>query len=437
MKLILSLLTLTISLSAIAEDGIEIDKQRAAMIVQAFNDQPQKLIAPLTMDSVKIKNGVGRADVNVKAKFSYYIQTENTLDRNSRIVLIPMATSRFTPTYYQTDEWWDAHKDEKPMPRQPMQDVADWLQEMKLTSNPDLLIIDPIADRSTGLLTGKVTRKPLQEFLLEHYIAKHAKNGVIQLYRGAERQGELEQWQSGKRPASVRYWTPTANYAWRYARKNLNFVDELVAGRAPLFKFEVPVSDFKAMVLRRWPRLTLGTELTKKAHDSFDSSGIFKDHLAGGADFLGEGTYGVEFEVRSNRAGADDMLKYFKGPITIEELAQDRIKVIRESTIRLQKQRPQEFASLEAKADERVRQIQYEAQLLLLINSAAEAPEIMSIASQIKKPEMMAIDEFSLKLFLQKHLKNRIATAADKTEKSLPSQELKIGSQKVCRSVLR
>ena len=389
-------LSLFLSSGAGAQTLQELDSKRIEWIVKAFNQKPEALVEPLKPELVKLVNGVGRADVNKKAKFSYYVQTEKPADPMSKIVLIPMATSRFTPTYYQTDEWWDAHKDQKPMPRQPMEEVTAWLNEMKLTSNPDVLILQPDS--------GAMTRKPLQELLLEHYLAKYAVNGKITLYRGAEREGEAGQWEAGQRPASVRYWTPTANYAWRYARKNLNFVQELVAGRAPLLKFEIPVSDFKEMVLRRWSRLTLGTELTKKAHDSFDSGGVFRDHLAGGADFLGEGTFGVEFEIRSNRSGADEMKEYFKGTIGVAEIAEDRIRVIRQATARVQLQRPQESEELEKRADIRVNQIRLEARLLLLLQNKGEARLIQSMAAQINRPEITNIDGFSLAGFVSQEL---------------------------------
>ena len=94
----------------------EYDRDRAAKIIEAFNQKPESLIAPLTAASVRLVGGVGRVDVNPKAKFSYYAQTEEATNPHSKILLIPMATSRFTPTYYQTDEWWDAHNDQKRLP---------------------------------------------------------------------------------------------------------------------------------------------------------------------------------------------------------------------------------------------------------------------------------------------------------------------------------
>lgn len=391
MKTFALLITYFLSLASFAQTASieELDKDRVALIVRAFNERPDQLIAPLTAESVKLKSGTGRVDVNKKAKFSYYIQVEFPDDPKSKIFLVPMATSRFTPTYYQTDEWWDAHKHEKPMPRQPMNEVAAFLDEMKLSSNPDVLIIDPSLPTTI--------RAPLQQYLLAFYLHKYAVDGVLTLYRGAERENETEMWEKGQRPAGVRYWTPTANYAWRYARKNLSFVEDLVNGKAPLLKFEVPVEDFKSMVDRKWPRLTLGTELTKNAHNSFDSQGRFLDHLARGADFLGEGQFGVEFEVRSNKAGADDMQKYYKGTISISELAADRIKVIQEATKRLQAQHPEEVEKLRKQADERIKTIKTEEQLLLLVQKGGPKDQINKLKSELSRSsEITNIDGFSM-----------------------------------------
>lgn len=426
MRILFSILTVFFAVStAIAQNSIaEIDADRVKMIVDAFNQRPETLIEPLTNDGVRLKNGVGRADVNKKAKFSYYVQTENPSDSMSKITLIPMATSRFTPTYYQTDEWWDAHKDQKPMPRQPMEEVAAWLTEMKLTSNPDVLTIDP--------KTKLVHRQPLQEFLLNHHLNKYVRNGKITVYRGAERAGEADHWNSGQRPASVRYWTPTANYAWRYARKNLGFVSELLDGKAPLLTFDVPVEDFKAMVMRRWPRLTLGTELTKKAHESFDREGVFKDHLAGGKDFLGEGTYGVEFEIRSNRAGADDMLRYYRGTIGIEELASDRIRVIREATERTIRQRPEEKQALDQQAEQRIKTIQDEARVLLLLKNKGDVEEIHSAVRRIQYGEMTQIDGFSLSQLAEDRIRQGGFGQAFDVEKMI---QTKVRNIKMCRSI--
>ena len=259
-----------------------IEQVRTELILKAFNDKPQDLIRPLVATDIELGRIDGRIDVNEKAKFSYFLNIDRMTDINSPMTLIPMATSRYTPTYYQTDEFWEANKeamakakaDGTPGPKQDMNEVEAWLKEMKLSTNPDVIFIDPVLN--------KIERTPLQTFLFDHYKKNYVKDGYITLFRGAEKQGEFQSWSKGEVPRGVRYWTPTANYAWRYARKNTNFIDELVAGEAPLFKFKIPVAEFEAMVMRTWPRLTLGTELTKSAHRSFDSGKQFTDDLTNG-----------------------------------------------------------------------------------------------------------------------------------------------------------
>ncbi|MGZ5279820.1 MAG: hypothetical protein ACXWC9_07760 [Pseudobdellovibrionaceae bacterium] len=391
--------------TSFAQSSTSLDSTRAEWIVRAFNQVPEQLNELLTLESVKINGGVGRVMVNKKAKFAYYIQTENPVDPNSRILLIPMATSRFTPTYYQTDQWWDAHKDMKPMPRQPMDEVQAWLEEMKLTSNPDVLIVKPD--------TNQIERIPLQKYLLEIYVTKYARNGKITVYRGAEKDNEPDLWEKNQRPPGVRYWTPTANYAWRYARKNLKFIELLVDGKAPLLKFEIPVADFRSMTDRRWPRLTLGTELTKNAHNSFDSMGKFMDHLTSPqADYLGEGQYGVEFEIRSNKAGANDMSRYYQGMIGIQELAEDRAKVIQQTLARLKIQRPAEAAQLEQGTNVRLKTIQSEAEILLAIQKDEPSQKIADLIAGFSGGELTKIDGFNFKAWASQKINQQMAIKA-------------------------
>jgi len=399
--------------TSFAHANTALDPVRAEWIMKAFNQVPEQLHELLTLDSVKINGGIGRVMVNKKAKFAYYIQIENPMDPNSPILLIPMATSRFTPTYYQTDEWWDAHKDIKPMPRQPMDEVQAWLEEMKLTSNPDVLIVRPDSNQ--------VERIPLQKYLLDIYVTKYAKSGKITVYRGAEKENEPDLWEKNQRPPGVRYWTPTANYAWRYARKNLKFIELLVEGKAPLLKFEVPVADFRSMTERRWPRLTLGTELTKNAHNSFDSMGKFMDHLASPqADYMGEGQYGVEFEIRSNKAGADDMSRYYQGMIGIQELADDRSKVILQTLKRLKTQRPTEAAQLEQATNVRIKTIQVEAEILLAIQKNEPSQKIADLIAGFSGGELTRIDGFNFKNWASQKLNQQMVAKAAIREVSRP-----------------
>ncbi len=355
-------------------------ESRTQLILNAFNSKPEDLIRPLIESDVKLGQQDGRVDVNDTAKFSYYVDIKNMNDINSLITLIPMATSRYTPTYYQTDEFWNEHKDEmekvkregRPAPRQDMNEVATWLSEMKLSTNPDVIIIDP--------LTKSSIRKPLQIFLFEHYIDQYEKNGYITLFRGAEKAGEFELWNRKEMPKGVRYWTPTANYAWRYARKNTNFFDDLINGKAPLFKFKIPVKDFKDMVIRSWPRLTLGTELTKSVHRNFDSYRKFSDDLANGQAYLGEGIYGLEFELRANKAGALDMTKYFAGAADIDDLVEDRINVLQKTLARLKRKNIEKSNELDTTFLNRIKNVNIEQQIIAsIVNKTGNDETLKSI----------------------------------------------------------
>jgi hypothetical protein len=356
---------------------------RTDLILKAFNDKPQDLIRPLVATDIELGRIDGRIDVNEKAKFSYFLNIDRMADVKSPMTLIPMATSRYTPTYYQTDEFWEANKEAmakakaegKAGPKQDMNEVEAWLKEMKLSTNPDVIVIDPVSN--------KIERTPLQTFLFDHYKKNYVKDGYITLFRGAEKQGEFQSWSKGEVPRGVRYWTPTANYAWRYARKNANFIDELVAGEAPLFKFKIPVAEFEAMVMRTWPRLTLGTELTKSAHRSFDSGKQFTDDLTNGQAYLGEGHYGVEFELRSNRSGAQDMVKYFKGAVTIQDLAQDRISVLNLTAQRLIEKNPENKTQIENSFSVRVKRVQSEEKIISGIINKISSVELNQMMKEM------------------------------------------------------
>lgn len=178
---------MVISLKSWSQVDGEIKSYRIRMILKAFNSQPEKIIRPLTAADVQLGKYDGRVNVNEKSKFSYFVHIDNVADRNSKITLIPMATSRYTPTYYQTDEWWYAHKNEiaqakqegTAAPKQDMNEVAIWLDEMKLSTNPDVIIID-----GKNQLSQRVS---LQTFLLDHYKKFYVRDGYITLFRGAEK----------------------------------------------------------------------------------------------------------------------------------------------------------------------------------------------------------------------------------------------------------
>lgn len=379
MKTILLIFTALFSMSTWAQS---IDDQRAEKVLKALNSRPDQWIEPVKAENIKIVDGVGRADVNLKSKFSYYVHTENPSDPASKIILIPMATSRYTPTYYQTDEWWDSNKaalDEAkrngtPAPRQDMNEVATWLEGMKLSTNPLVFIIS--AD-------GKVETPRLQDFLYQYYVSRFAKNGKITLFRGGEKLTETDDWLAKRRPKGVRYWTPTAAYAWRYARKNPNFLTDLIDGKAPLYVFELPVSDFSNMVNRTWPQLTLGTELTKHAHDAFDRSGKFLDHLTGNQDFIGIGDIGVEFEIRSNSKGADLMVNYFKRPISVEDLLNDRIQLLERTQNRLIKASAANELAIREKYKNRIQAAKLEAEIMIALREKRTQAEVKSLLGKL------------------------------------------------------
>lgn len=379
------------------------DELRVARIVDAFNAVPNELVKPLTRDQVHLRDGQGRVDVNPDAKFSYFVQTLSPENPASPMLLIPMATSRFTPTYYQTDAWWDAHKAEieaarqagTPTPKQDMNEVQIWLEQQKLSTNPPVIEI-PGDGRAP-------IRTPLQDYLRAHLLSHYAVDGVLTLYRGGEKPGEIDAWLAGQKPRGARYWTPTAFYAWRYARKNRAFLEDLVNGRAPLFVFKIPVADFQQMTNRRWPRLTLGTELTKNAHNAFDRSGVFMDHLYN-SEYLGEGTLGVEIELRSNSSGAQDMTRYFKGAITIEDLANDRIALLRRSASRLEKARPAQADSIARLTESRIERVLAETRLLVALREQQPREIVQTLIAALPNgriSEIAYIDGVDLTGFAQ------------------------------------
>ncbi len=401
-SLSLILFPLFLGLNSFAKD---LDEARAQKILEAFNAQPEKLVNLLELSAIHLHGGVGRVDVNEESKFSYYIQTENPGDIQSKILLIPMATSRYTPSYYQTDQWWNEHKSEIDQakqngtlpPRQDQDEVKGWLRDMKLSTNPDVILIDH----------GKAKRQTLQDYLLNYLVTNYATpKKTIRLYRGAEREDETASWAQGERPKGVRYWTPTANYAWRYARKNSTFIAQLLGGQAPLLVFEMPIEKFKAMVKAKRQQLTLGTELTKSVHDYFDSEGRFLDPL-NQQDYLGDGKLGVEIEIRSNSSGADAMLGFYKGTITIDQLAQDKEQVIRRATERLIRQKPQDKKSLQKLETTRLQNIALEVKVLKALKNKAKPEVVRSLMAQLHSDELTNIIGFNFADYVEQTLSDR------------------------------
>lgn len=400
-----------------AQVNPDIERQKA--ILAALNSVSNEWIAPIQMDDIHIKNGQGRVDVNKDVKFSYYIQTENPADPNSQITLIPMATSRYTPTYYQTDDWWDAHKAEidaakaagRPAPRQDMAEVEVWLNKMKLSTNPIVMQIKPGQ-------APQITR--LQDFLLDVYVKTYARDGKITLFRGGEKPTETADWLAGRRPRGVRYWTPTATYAWRYARKNAGFLDDLIAGRPPLYVFEIPVAQFKTMIQQKWQQLTLGTELTKKVHDNFDRTGQFMDQLMGNSDYMGVGNFGVEFEIRASTQGSNNMQQFFKRTITVEEFVTDRLDLFDRTAARLIKARPQDKETLQKQFASRQAQVLLEGKILLALQLKLSRETVASLLQQYGNPQYSELANTDSVRFPQ-YVQSKMA--------SLPSQPLAVSNE--------
>lgn len=392
-----------------------VDDARRELIAKAFNSNSQEFVGTITADDIKIKDGIGRVDVNKEVKYSYFVHTENPADPKSPITLIPMATSRYAPTYYQTDEWWDAHKAEideakrkgvRP-PQQDSAEVAGWLKKMKLSTNPIVLKIDT---------NQRISSVRLQEFLSEYYMKNFVQDGKVVLYRGGERATETGDWLRGVRPKGSRYWTPTANYGWRYARKNATFLQELIDGKPPIYVFEVPLAEFKRLTQEgRWPDLTLGTELTKQAHNNFDMRGVFTDNIGGGLDYMGIGKIGVEFEIRSNSAGANSMAQYFKRVVTIQELVADRVKIIRETSARVQQMRPQSAEATRAAFLAREEKTVLEGKFLYAVQNgfSKETANAMLLAMQQARGPAELTDSLSGENF-SVLIQQRIASLASK-----------------------
>lgn len=394
-----ALAVLSLGVSASAQTDVD---RRRDLIVKSMNTNPSQWIAPIAPENAKVRDVHGRIDANPKAKFSYYMQAESEKFGTGKVTLIPMATSRFTPTYYQTDEWWDANKaaidlakkDGRPMPRQDMDEVQKWLTEMKLSTNPNVFEIDE--------RTGSSKEIPLADFLREHIVDDFAIKGKLTLYRGAEKAGELDAWIAGQKPKGVRYWTPTALYAWRYARKNTNLVKELLLGKTPVMAYEISVEDFRSMSQGRWPKFTLGTEVTAKAHGTFDGQGLFRDHLAN-TEYLGSGALGTEIEIRSNRAGADEMVSRFKRQVGPAELAQEFEKNFEAALARIVARSPGSRATVEPQIRRRIEAVRLEAQVLEGINAGLPREELVKLASQVRSlgPQITNVDGFDLLSFVQ------------------------------------
>ena len=110
MRLILFSLLLAFSLVAGAQTT-SLEETRKNLILQALNAHPENWIEPIKSEDIEMGTYEARIVVNKKSKFTYFLHIANASDDNSEMIFVPMSTSRYTPTYYQSDDWWDKHKD--------------------------------------------------------------------------------------------------------------------------------------------------------------------------------------------------------------------------------------------------------------------------------------------------------------------------------------
>jgi hypothetical protein len=150
--------------------------------------------------------------------------------------------------------------------------------------------------------------------------------------------------------------------------------------------------------------LILGTELTKHAHDSFTATQIFTDQLTG-YDYLGEGKYGLEFELRGDHVARRAFPSYFKGSATIDELADGRIHDIQATTSRLALQRPEKAEGLLKTQASRIERTNAERLTLNLIHDHADPKIISEAVSKLPQAssEIANIDGFDLTMYVSPH----------------------------------
>lgn len=324
------------------------DDARKKLIMKALPNIPE--------ENIKIKNGMGRVDSNKNFKMSYYIRTINPQDPMSKVQLIPMATSRYDRYNYNTDEWWDKYGEARmrgeKVPHEDADQVAKFLRDNNLSTNPDVHVLQANAKPKTT---------KLKDFLLDRYLEMYGDGKDVILYRGIGKMEELNVWRSGITPRGVRYWTPNANYAWRYARKRENFITNLITDNTPIVKFKIPKNEFIQMVNRN--EVVLGTELPKSAHRIFDSSGEFGDSLYG-SSYLGDGKLGVEHEIRFRRRGREKIAQYFVGAVDPTDLGRERILTLKEGYARLVDAKPAESQKLIQEMNERIGRVQAEMEVL-------------------------------------------------------------------------
>lgn len=221
------------------------------------------------------------------------------------------------------------------------------------TSRSDQAAKPPIVYKIAGR-PANFSSEPLSEFLLREIFRKRAKNGMLDLYRGAEREDERESWTQGVPAPGARYWTPTIDYAWRYARKQAHFLSQTIAGKSPILHFQVAVDEFERQV--RQGRLILGAELPARIHKRLESGQGFTDHLAAGDLYLGYPDWGMEVEILSGRERSL-FTRGFKGSITWAEMVASRKQQIQVAYERAYHQWPLRRNRLQIERDRRLNQV--------------------------------------------------------------------------------
>ncbi len=353
-----------------------LDDARKEAISKALPNLDPKLI--------EVRNGQGKIDSNPKVKLSYFVYTAEPNNPRSPTLLVPLATSRFDRYNYSTDEWWDANKqaiekslrDGTPKPRQDPAEVARYLQQNGLSVNPDVYTVYPASPGRTA----SISKQQLREFLLNYHLRRYQGSPYVTMYRGGEKPGELNSWLRREYPRGARYWTIDATYAWRYARKNPKFLEELIEGRAPLFRFDIPKE-----VFIKWVRngmIVLGSELTRTAHRSYTQYGRFVDHLTPGDFYLGDGTLGLEMEMRPRRSARQEMAQYFTEAISIEDMASKWRDQLKRGYERLEKAYPEAADSLQKEYQRRLQMVHAEEALMQSVRMGATADYM---TEQLKK----------------------------------------------------
>ncbi len=336
MKLRYVLLLSSLILNVAFADDNE-DKRRE--LIQKILELEKANLPPGSNPLIEVHNGQGRVTVHQGHKYSYYVHTPDPKNPTSPTYLIPMATVRYAPGSYSTPEWWEANRAaleearrlRKPGPQQDPAIVTKYLAEQKLSQNPDVIQI---------FTNGKSHAKiPLSDFLLEEYIKHHSKDGKVTLYRGAEEAQETNKWAQKQAPGSARYYTPDANYAYRYARKNSNYSQAVANNQSMIVELQIPEAKFREMVKNK--QLTLGTEMTASAHRNFNPQQGFQDNLTNGP-YLGNERWGVEFEVLSTRNNIPELQQHYTREVPHSEVLMKRIAAAKVSFDRLEKQQPQD-----------------------------------------------------------------------------------------------